>query len=98
MRYLTGHLLRLAMRYASSHASSLSQRSAAASRSRASRMRRNPPQNVMIHNNGEEHQKKHQSDLHKSLFKIHAQVAPHDPFNGQQQNISAIENGDRQQV
>jgi hypothetical protein len=59
---------------------------------------RNPPQNVIVHNDSEDDQEEDQPNLHKALFEAQTQIAPHDSFNPQQQDISAIQYGDRLKI
>src|SRR5579883_2725434 len=61
-------------------------------------MKWKPPQNVMIHNNGEEDQKEDEANLNVAFFERHTQVAPQASFNRQEQNVSAIENRDGQEI
>src|SRR5215469_15741322 len=62
------------------------------------RVDREPPQNVMIHDDSEEHQKEDQADLDVALFESHAEIAAEAAFDGEKQNVAAIENGNRKQI
>src|SRR5215470_12409940 len=76
-------------------------RSAARLRRRALqhlRVDREPPQNVMIHDDGEEHQKEDQSDLNVAFLKGQAEIAAQAAFDGEEQDVATVENGNRKQV
>src|SRR5271168_821107 len=51
---------------------------------------------VIVHNDGEDDQEEDYAYLNDSFFDSEADIAAHDAFNGEQQNMAAIEDGDRQ--
>src|ERR1700680_2352147 len=61
-------------------------------------MTRNPPQNVIVHNDREDDQEEHQADLYKALLEAQAQIAPHDSLNRKKQNIPTVQDGNRQEI
>src|SRR5919109_3876537 len=56
------------------------------------------PHHVVVHDVSEQHQKEDQADLNKALFESHAEIAAANAFQGEQQDVSAIENRNGQQV
>src|SRR5215467_5656395 len=56
------------------------------------------PHDVVVHDVSKKHQEEHQSYLDEALFEAEAEIAPANAFHREQQNVSAIENRNRQQV
>src|SRR5712692_9150613 len=61
-------------------------------------MSRKQPHDVIVHNVGKEYQEEDEADLHEALFEGQAEVTATDPFHGKEQDITAIEDRNRQQV
>src|SRR5262249_20941571 len=53
---------------------------------------------VVVHNVREQHQEEHQSYLHEALLEAEAEIAPADAFHREQEDVSAIQDGNRQQI
>ena len=51
---------------------------------------------VIVHNDGEDDQEEDYAYLNDSFFDGEADIAAHGAFDGEQQNMAAIEDGDRQ--
>src|SRR5690348_10446351 len=62
------------------------------------RMNREQAHDVVVHDVGEQDQEKDEADLDEALFERQAEIAAANAFHGEQQNVSAIENRNRQQV
>src|SRR6267143_7305518 len=73
-------------------------RSSPLARTTALGVARQPAHNVIVHNVSEQHQEEHKSNLHETLFERQAEIAATDAFQSQQQDIAAVQDGNRQQV
>src|SRR6266571_995782 len=56
------------------------------------------PHHVIVHNVGKEHQQEHQSDLNEALLEGQAEIAAAYALQREQENVSAVENGNGQEI
>src|SRR5205085_2037921 len=56
------------------------------------------PHHVIVHNVREEHQEEHQAHLNEAFLEAQAEIAAADAFHGEKQDVSAIQDGNRQQI
>src|SRR5579862_6633711 len=61
-------------------------------------MRRNHARDVIVHDVCKQEQKEDEADLDDALFNHQADVPPQRPFDREQQDLAAIQNGNREQV
>src|SRR5882724_1753055 len=59
---------------------------------------RDQANDVIVHDVGKEQQKEDEANLNETFFDRHAQIATHQAFNAEQQNLPAIKNRKRQKV
>src|SRR5215470_17396064 len=56
------------------------------------------PPHVVVHDVRKQHQEEHETHLDEAFFEGHAEIAAANAFHGEQQNVSAIKNRNRQQI
>jgi len=56
------------------------------------------PNNVIVHNVDKKNQKEDQADLNEAFLKREAEVSAANAFQGQQQDVAAIENRNRKKI
>src|SRR5260370_38354859 len=61
-------------------------------------MNRKQPHHVIVHNVSEEHQKEHKSHLDEALLEAHAEIAAADALQCEQQDVSAIKDGNGKKI
>ena len=61
-------------------------------------MNRQQAHDVVVHNVREEHQEEHQAHLHEAFLEAQTEIAPADAFHREQQDVSPVQNRNREQV